>query len=167
LLEVLNGLRPNMSIVPGAVLMRISTSYARRGEVWRLFTELQEKNRALTQAHTQVTEALEQQTATSEILRVISRSTARARAAPSGQRSTFRALKRPGREALSTAAPLPDGVWVVDCTDEVSRDIEDWFAMAAVVESATPKGAAGRFEMLKSAVRAIQDGRAKIRHEEK
>ena len=40
----------------------------------RLFTELQEKNRALTVAHAQVTEALEQQTATSEILRVISSS---------------------------------------------------------------------------------------------
>jgi len=40
----------------------------------RLFTELQEKNQALTQAHAQVTEALEQQTATSEILRVISSS---------------------------------------------------------------------------------------------
>jgi len=40
----------------------------------RLFTELQEKNRALTQAHAQVTESLEQQTATSEILQVISRS---------------------------------------------------------------------------------------------
>ncbi len=38
----------------------------------RLFTELQAKNSALTQAHAQVTEALEQQTATSEILRVIS-----------------------------------------------------------------------------------------------
>ena len=38
----------------------------------RLFTELQEKNEALTQAHAQVTEALEQQTATAEILRVIS-----------------------------------------------------------------------------------------------
>jgi signal transduction histidine kinase len=38
----------------------------------RLFKELQEKNRALTQAHAQVTEALEQQTATSEILGVIS-----------------------------------------------------------------------------------------------
>jgi signal transduction histidine kinase len=37
----------------------------------RLFTELQEKNRALTQAHAQVTEALEQQTATAEILRLI------------------------------------------------------------------------------------------------
>jgi GAF domain-containing protein/anti-sigma regulatory factor (Ser/Thr protein kinase) len=42
----------------------------------RLFTELQEKNRALTDAHAQVTESLEQQTATSEILRVISRSQA-------------------------------------------------------------------------------------------
>ncbi len=38
----------------------------------RLFTELQEKNQALTVAHAQVTEALEQQTATAEILRVIS-----------------------------------------------------------------------------------------------
>src|SRR5262249_4822652 len=34
----------------------------------RLFTELQEKNRALTEAHARVTESLDQQTATSEIL---------------------------------------------------------------------------------------------------
>src|SRR5262249_45047162 len=40
----------------------------------RLFKELEEKNRALTKAHTQVSESLEQQTATSEILRVISQS---------------------------------------------------------------------------------------------
>ena len=40
----------------------------------RLFTELQEKNQALTKAHAQVTESLEQQTATSEILRVIASS---------------------------------------------------------------------------------------------
>jgi GAF domain-containing protein/anti-sigma regulatory factor (Ser/Thr protein kinase) len=40
----------------------------------RLLSELQQRNEALTQAHAQVTEALEQQTATSEILRVISRS---------------------------------------------------------------------------------------------
>ena len=37
----------------------------------RLFTELQEKNRALTEAHAQVTETLEQQTATADILKVI------------------------------------------------------------------------------------------------
>src|SRR5262249_46331460 len=40
----------------------------------RLFTELQKKNRALTEAHAQVTEALDQQTATGEILRVIASS---------------------------------------------------------------------------------------------
>ncbi|MBI2206648.1 MAG: GAF domain-containing protein [Candidatus Rokubacteria bacterium] len=40
----------------------------------RLFTELQEKNRALTEAHAQVTKSLNHQTATSDILRVISRS---------------------------------------------------------------------------------------------
>src|SRR5262249_13810870 len=40
----------------------------------RLFTELQEKNRALTQAHAQVSEALEPQTATSEILPVLASS---------------------------------------------------------------------------------------------
>jgi GAF domain-containing protein len=40
----------------------------------RLFRELQEKNQALTQAHAQVSESLDQQTATSEILRVIASS---------------------------------------------------------------------------------------------
>jgi signal transduction histidine kinase/putative methionine-R-sulfoxide reductase with GAF domain len=40
----------------------------------RLFNEAQVKNRALTEAHAQVSEALEQQTATSDILRVISTS---------------------------------------------------------------------------------------------
>ena len=40
----------------------------------RLFTELQEKNEALTQAHAQVTESLDQQTAMADILRVISAS---------------------------------------------------------------------------------------------
>ncbi len=40
----------------------------------RLFTELQEKNRAVTEAHALVSESLEQQTATSEMLKVISRS---------------------------------------------------------------------------------------------
>jgi len=40
----------------------------------RLFKELEAKNRALTEAHAQVSQALEQQTATSEILRVIASS---------------------------------------------------------------------------------------------
>jgi two-component system, NtrC family, sensor kinase len=40
----------------------------------RVFTELEQKNQALTKAHTQVSESLEQQTATAEILRVISSS---------------------------------------------------------------------------------------------
>src|SRR5215470_14699808 len=40
----------------------------------RLFTELQDKNQALTKAHAQVSESLQQQTATAEILRVISSS---------------------------------------------------------------------------------------------
>src|SRR5262249_22505420 len=40
----------------------------------RLFKELEEKNRALTEAHATVTESLERQTATSEILGVISQS---------------------------------------------------------------------------------------------
>jgi GAF domain-containing protein len=40
----------------------------------RLFTELQARTGALTQAHAQVTEALDQQTATADILRVISSS---------------------------------------------------------------------------------------------
>src|SRR5439155_27300118 len=40
----------------------------------RLLSELQQKNESLTEAHAQVSEALEQQTATSEILKVIASS---------------------------------------------------------------------------------------------
>lgn len=35
--EVLNALRPSMATVPGAVLLGISTPWARRGEVWKAY----------------------------------------------------------------------------------------------------------------------------------
>jgi two-component system, NtrC family, sensor kinase len=65
----------------------------------RLFTELQEKNRALTAAHAQVTETLEQQTATSEILQVIASS-------PTDTQPVFDAI-------VKSAVRLCDGVFSI------------------------------------------------------
>src|SRR5262249_7585459 len=57
-----------------ALLRTLADQAVRASENVRLFTELQEKTRELTRAHAQVSESLEQQTATSEILGVISSS---------------------------------------------------------------------------------------------
>lgn len=70
-------------------------------------------------------------------------------------------LPRGSRAALAEAAQLTDGVWVVDCPEEVSRETEHWFQQAAALESATPGGDEGRFVTLADAVRAIRDGRMK------
>jgi signal transduction histidine kinase/putative methionine-R-sulfoxide reductase with GAF domain len=64
----------------------------------RLFTELQEKNQALTEAHAQVTGSLEQQTATADILRVISQAQADA---------------QPVFEAIADSAMRLFGAWSV------------------------------------------------------
>ena len=74
-------------------------------------------------------------------------------------------LPRGSRDALAKAAPLTDGAWVVDCSEEVSRDIENWFQQAAALESATPGGDEDRFVTLAEAVRAVRDGRLKSRRE--
>jgi GAF domain-containing protein len=65
----------------------------------RLFTDLQEKNQALTQAHEHVTEALDRQTATSDILRVISSS-------PTDVKPIFDAIVR-------SASRLCGGEWAI------------------------------------------------------
>jgi two-component system NtrC family sensor kinase len=65
----------------------------------RLFTELQTTNKELTQAHAQVTEALEQQTATSEILRVISSS-------PTHVKPVFDAIVNSSKRLLDAAGAI-------------------------------------------------------------
>jgi GAF domain-containing protein len=62
----------------------------------RLFTELQQKNEALTQANAQVSEALDQQTATSEILRVIASS-------PTDEQPVFDTIVRTGTRLCGPA----------------------------------------------------------------
>ena len=107
----------------------------------RLFKELQEKNYALTEAHAQVTEALEQQTATSEILRVISSS-------PTDLRPVFDAMARSGArlcEAQDVRVHVLEG---------------DALRMAAALGPAPVAGAVGEFTMPVS--RGSLNGRAII-----
>jgi GAF domain-containing protein len=107
----------------------------------RLFKELQEKNYALTEAHAQVTEALEQQTATSEILRVISSS-------PTDLRPVFDAMARSGArlcEAQDVRVHVLEG---------------DVLRMAAALGPAPVAGAVGEFTIPVS--RGSLNGRAII-----
>jgi two-component system, NtrC family, sensor kinase len=70
----------------------------------RLFEEVQEKNRALTAAHTQMSGALERETATSEILHVIGRS-------PTDVQPVFNTIARSG---VNVCVALGCVVLVVD-----------------------------------------------------
>jgi signal transduction histidine kinase len=113
----------------------------------RLFTELQEKNTALTQAHARVSEALEQQIATAEILRVISGS-------PTDLSPTFDTI-------LSTASRLCEAhlaaLWRFDGTHLIfaahynaSREYVDTLTRQPLVPSA--KGPARRAAFERSVV---------------
>jgi signal transduction histidine kinase/DNA-binding response OmpR family regulator len=88
----------------------------------RLFTELQEKNRALTDAHAQVTEALEQQTATSQILQVISGS-------PTDTRPVFETIAQSARrlcEADSAGLLMYDGELIrIEALDNANPERSD------------------------------------------
>ena len=108
----------------------------------RLFTELQEKNTALSQAHAQVSESLEQQTATSDILRVIAGS-------PTDLQPVLDALVESASglcQAADTALLLVEGDQLrvaalhgyVDDGARISNTIHrDWVAGRAVVDART------------------------------
>jgi signal transduction histidine kinase len=117
----------------------------------RLFTQLLQKNQALTEAHAQVTETLEQQTATSEILRVISRS-------PTDVQPVFDAIVRRAQAlAAATSAVFivaGDQIAVaVAAADGVSpHDIAAWRAQYPRV--LTPDTVMGRAILERQAVHA-------------
>ena len=77
----------------------------------RLFTQLQEKNGALADAHAQMSEALEQQTATAEILRVISSS-------PTDYQPVFDAIVRTAGLVCGAVDAL---LWTTDGDELVVR----------------------------------------------
>ncbi len=88
----------------------------------RLFTELQEKNKALTTAHAQVSEALEQQTATSEILRVISQS-------PTDIRPVFRTILEAAARLANTDVAsvwLHEGDGLLRCIHAIATGNIEW-----------------------------------------
>jgi hypothetical protein len=71
------------------------------------------------------------------------------------------------RQALEKAVPLPDAWRVVDVAEGAAQNIEDWFTWAAGVESQRPKRDVFRLTILETAIRAIHDGRAKSRREQR
>jgi len=105
----------------------------------RLFTELQEKNRALTQAHAQVTETLEQQTATSEILRTIAH-------AQTDVQPVFEAIVR---SAAQLCHGIGGWIWLLE---------GDWLRLVAPYN--TPVGFPTGLHVADApnAVRVIRDG---------
>jgi hypothetical protein len=71
------------------------------------------------------------------------------------------------RQALEKAVPLPDAWWIVDVTEEACQNITDWFTWAAGFEAAREKRDVFRLTILETAIRTIQDGRAKSRREQR
>jgi hypothetical protein len=71
------------------------------------------------------------------------------------------------REALEKAVSLADAWWIVDVTEEASQNIANWFTGAAGVEAAREKRDVFRLTILEGAIRAVHDGRAKSRPEQR
>ena len=121
----------------------------------RLFQELQEKNRALTDAHAQVTETLEQQTATSEILGVISSS-------PTDIQPVFEAIIRTAArlcEANYGFLARYDGTSITIAAHSGATDAEIAVVRRGYPMAPTPASLAGR-AILERAMVHIPDVRS-------
>jgi two-component system, NtrC family, sensor kinase len=106
----------------------------------RLFTELQEKNRALTEANAQVTESLQQQTATGEILRVIASS-------PTDLQPVFDAIIRTAAhlcEASYGFLARYDGTSITIASHSGASDAELALLLRVYPMAPTPASLAGR-----------------------
>jgi GAF domain-containing protein len=125
----------------------------------RLFTELQEKNRALTTAHAQVSESLDQQTATAEILRVISSS-------PTDVQPVFDAIVKTGARLCEADFGLLaryDGTSMAIVAHSGATNEEIETALRAFPGPPTPDSLGGR-AILERAVIHIPDVRSDPRY---